>query len=99
MRTTESKHINTRTTNSKKIMNKIRLLVALITIGFAPMIYLSCDKTEESSDQGSSGTSQSDWKCGIYNGHQLWTGPKGGCYYYNSNNNKTYVDRSNCNCK
>jgi len=42
---------------------------------------------------------QSDeWTCGKYNGHQLYTGPKGGCYYYNSNGNKTYVDRSNCNC-
>lgn len=24
-------------------------------------------------------------------------GPKGGCYYINSNGNKTYVDRSYCN--
>ncbi|MFY0631183.1 MAG: hypothetical protein JXR05_12435 [Flavobacteriaceae bacterium] len=36
--------------------------------------------------------------CGTYNGHTLYTGPQGGCYYYNSSNNKTYVDRSNCNC-
>lgn len=25
------------------------------------------------------------------------TGPRGGCYYINSNGNKTYVDRSMCN--
>ena len=24
------------------------------------------------------------------------TGPRGGCYYINSNGNKTYVDRSMC---
>lgn len=24
-------------------------------------------------------------------------GPRGGCYYINSNGNKTYVDRSYCN--
>lgn len=40
----------------------------------------------------------SDYTCGLYNGHQLWTRPKGG-YYYNSNNSKTYIDRSICNCK
>jgi hypothetical protein len=29
-------------------------------------------------------------------GRQLHVGPRGGCYYYNSNGNKTYVDRSEC---
>jgi hypothetical protein len=33
-----------------------------------------------------------------YNGHPLKIGPKGGCYYINKNGNKTYVDRSYCNC-
>lgn len=31
-----------------------------------------------------------------YNGHVLQIGPRGGCYYINSNGNKTYVDRSYC---
>lgn len=39
-----------------------------------------------------------DPKCGMYNGKQLYKGPKGGCYYINSNANKTYVDRSYCTC-
>lgn len=39
-----------------------------------------------------------DPKCGTYNGKQLYRGPQGGCYYINSNGNKTYVDRSYCNC-
>ena len=43
-------------------------------------------------------SNQADWKCGTHNGNQLWTGPRGGCYYINSNDNKTYVDRSECNC-
>lgn len=38
------------------------------------------------------------WKCRTHNGKTLWTEPRGGCYYYNSNGNKTYVDRSECNC-
>ncbi len=36
--------------------------------------------------------------CGYHNGHRLYKGPRGGCYYINSNGNKTYVDRSECNC-
>lgn len=36
--------------------------------------------------------------CGMYNGRSLTIGPKGGCYYINSNGNKTYVDRSYCKC-
>jgi len=41
----------------------------------------------------------SSWNCGIYNGKVVYTGPLGGCYYINSNGNKTYVDRSYCSCK
>lgn len=36
--------------------------------------------------------------CGSHNGKQLYLGPKGGCYYINSNGNKEYVNRSECNC-
>lgn len=39
--------------------------------------------------------------CGRYgpeNRYQLYRGPKGGCYYINSNGNKSYIDRSDCNC-
>lgn len=36
--------------------------------------------------------------CGQYNGRSLNIGPRGGCYYINSNGNKTYVDRSYCKC-
>ncbi len=33
-----------------------------------------------------------------HNGSQLYEGPQGGCNYINSNGNKTYVDRSECDC-
>lgn len=36
--------------------------------------------------------------CGTHNGHQLYKGSSGGCYYINSNGNKTYVDASECHC-
>lgn len=42
--------------------------------------------------------SSDDSACGNYSGKELFKGPEGGCYYLNSNGNKTYVDRSNCNC-
>lgn len=51
---------------------------------------ISCDSTENDNEN--------EWECGTYNGNTLYTGPEGGCYYKNSNNNKTYVDRSECNC-
>ena len=37
--------------------------------------------------------------CRLYNGKPLFIGPKGGCYYINSNNNKTYIDRILCGCE
>ncbi len=34
-----------------------------------------------------------------YNGHPLYVGEKGGCYYLSSGGNKEYVDKSYCrNC-
>ncbi|SMG53058.1 hypothetical protein SAMN03080602_04324 [Arenibacter troitsensis] len=32
-----------------------------------------------------------------YNSRTYYRGPRGGCYYINSNGNKSYVDRSMCN--
>lgn len=43
-------------------------------------------------------TKESSSSCGTYNGHELHKGPQGGCYYINSNGNKSYVDRSECSC-
>jgi hypothetical protein len=47
--------------------------------------FISCKKAESN--------------CGTYkNGQQLFRGPEGGCYYENSNGNKTYVEREAFNC-
>ena len=43
-------------------------------------------------------TEKNNNSCGYHNGNELIKGPDGGCYYINSNGNKTYVDRSECNC-
>lgn len=68
-------------------MNKALRLI-LISLTF----FLATACSDEGVDSSSSGT-------GCYhNGKELHRGPQGGCYYWNSNNNKTYVDRSECDC-
>ena len=55
---------------------------------------LACGKTDEPSDE----STKPGASCGSHNGKSLNRGPEGGCYYINSNGNKTYVDRSECKC-
>jgi len=59
------------------------------------LLLVACSKTNMESNTNVSG----EKPCGTYkSGQKLYTGPEGGCYYYNSNGNKTYVERSACNC-
>lgn len=72
-----------------------------ILIYFASLfLILSCDSGDDDtrSSGNNSETTSKEITCGFYNGKQLWTGPQRGCYYYNSNQNKTYVDRSEYKC-
>lgn len=71
-----------------------------ITFAFLILFFtlnISCSSAIDNPTDETTTTIKPDWKCGTHNGKQLWTGPKGGCYYINSNGNKTYVDRSECN--
>lgn len=77
--------------NTKSKSTKRSAILGLILLLF--FFNSSC-----SSDTESESEQLTEWKCGTHNGNQLWTGPRGGCYYYNSNGNKTYVERSKCNC-
>ena len=65
----------------------------LLFYSFSILILFSCSK-DDSVDPDYSGVVGCR-----YNGKALHVGPKGGCYYMNSNGNKTYVDRYHCNCK
>ena len=66
-------------------MKKVKLV---LFIGLISMLsFSSCEK-----DTYSGGN------CGSYNGKPTYKGPKGGCYYWNSNGNKTYVDAQYCPC-
>lgn len=56
-------------------------------IVIAAILLFSCSKGD-----GGSGS------CGTYNGHTLFKGSRGGCYYLNSSGVKVYVDRSKCRC-
>jgi hypothetical protein len=68
-------------------------LIIVLTISMSACKSSTSDPTSTGNHNGAS-----EWVCGTYKGHTLYTGPQGGCYYYNSNGNKSYVDRSNCNC-
>lgn len=54
--------------------------------------------TAEKSSAESTPSSAEERPCGTHNGHTLYIGPKGGCYYYNSNGKKSYVDKKECDC-
>jgi hypothetical protein len=73
-------------------------IVSILLMG--ALAFISCEASDDvsiASEYENNGT-KSEWKCGTHNGKTLYTGPKGGCYYYNGNGNKTYVDRSECSC-
>lgn len=59
-----------------------KLLLFVLAIG----LMIACSSSDDSGG------------CGMYNGKSVTEGPEGGCYYINSNGNKTYVDRSYCDC-
>lgn len=59
------------------------------------LLAVACSKTDVSPEKDT----KVERPCGTYkSGQRLYTGPEGGCYYYNSNGNKTYVERGACNC-
>ncbi|MFD2568574.1 DUF4236 domain-containing protein [Pseudotenacibaculum haliotis] len=71
--------------NFSKSSGCVLALVIMISL-ILSFSFLACTSNDEEPD------------CGTYNGHELFIGPQGGCYYINSNDNQVYVDRSNCNC-
>lgn len=71
---------------------KKHIIIYALLIGV--LCFTSCDSSESENEE----ETRTEWRCGTHNGKLLWTGPKGGCYYKNSKGNKTYVDRSECNC-
>ena len=64
-------------------------MIILKSISIVSLLFvISC--TSDSMDCGSKTVS------GVRK--SLNRGPEGGCYYINSNGNKSYVDRSECSC-
>lgn len=75
-----------------KINSILKKSVIMIGLFLGVLNFASCSDNEEDNEE------LTEWECGTHNGNTLYTGPRGGCYYYNSNGNKTYVDRLECNC-
>ena len=71
-------------------MVKIKYLV------FCFVFLLACS-TDSVNTNNNGNTSSGVTNCD-HNGKTLYEGPQGGCYYINSNGNKTYVDRWECDC-
>jgi hypothetical protein len=81
-----------------------KLLFTIVTLAFSAILLTSScskdskDNNKETKDYNNLPDTKEQWKCGSYNGHTLYTGPRGGCYYYQKDGDKTYVDRKNCTC-
>lgn len=75
-------------------MRKTIKILGTLLVCFA----ISCSESTDPEDYEFDYDNQSSSDCGYHNGNQLYLGPQGGCYYINSNGNKTYVDRSECDC-
>ncbi|MCJ0741369.1 hypothetical protein [Pedobacter montanisoli] len=59
------------------------------------LLFLACSK----SDTRLNVDTEIEKPCGTHtSGQKLFLGPQGGCFYFNSNGNKTYVDRKECKC-
>lgn len=74
-------------------MKKTVFYIAILAI---TALSISCSTGDSgNSDSGNSDTGSG---CGTHAGHTLYLGDQGGCFYYNNNGNKVYVERSECHC-
>ena len=73
----------------------------LLLTSLCLLIFCCSTSDDNSSDDNSSdGNSERFCKEIEISGQlrRLYIGPEGGCYYYNSKQNKSYVDRDLCDC-
>ena len=74
----------------KKINQFSWLLILFLTIGTIQSFgqtKKAKSKTHKTHKMRSSSSNNGDY----YNGHKIYTGPRGGRYYINSNGKKTYI--------
>lgn len=80
----------------------MKKLLTLLTIAISSVALITCSKDDDKSNNnkggGKNNNSEQEWVCGEYHGKTLYTGPRGGCYYKQSDGEKTYVDRKYCKC-
>lgn len=82
----------------------MKKLLTLLTIAIYSVALITCSKDDDKSNNanakggGKNNNSEQEWVCGEYHGKTLYTGPRGGCYYKQSDGEKTYVDRKYCKC-
>lgn len=82
----------------------MKKLLTLLTIAISSVALITCSKDDDKSNNanakggGKNNNSEQEWVCGEYHGKTLYTGLRGGCYYKQSDGEKTYVDRKYCKC-
>ncbi len=82
-----------------KLFKRLNVKNSIILLTVVLYVIFGCSDIEETNLNSNSNQEETgEWECGTHNGNTLYTGPRGGCYYYNSNKNKTYVDRKECDC-
>jgi hypothetical protein len=75
------------------------IITSVILFSFSMMVIAQNPKTKKTSKPKAKEIKD----CGEYNGHKLYKGPKGGCFYKDKSSktkkiNKVYVDNQYCNC-
>ena len=75
------------TTKFKRILLLLSLFLVVGTTQVFSQKSKSKAKTHKSHKMKSSSSDNGDY----YNGHKIYTGPRGGRYYINSNGKKTYI--------
>lgn len=70
----------------------MKKLTTLLIAALTAVLLITCTKKDKNKDE------EYERVCGEYHGKTLYTGPKGGCYYKQSDGDKTYVDRKYCKC-
>jgi colicin import membrane protein len=72
----------------KSLKNFLLLLMLFITIGSTQSFGQRKAKTKAKTHKVKRSSSESS---DYYNGNKIYTGPRGGRYYINSNGKKTYI--------
>lgn len=71
----------------KRLLKYLLIFAFIIPLGATTVYAQKSKKTKTHKVRSSKNSDNGDY----YNGHKIYTGPRGGRYYINKNGNKTYI--------